>query len=135
MRYLPLLFYENPEIMKYYRETLQVMNNDLIEERATSYDGMIVNTILKLHEDGYTGMTASDIAHKMMETYGLERVTSQSIGRHLKSLGLKTKQKTIQGKTQRLLIWDDALMSRLRARYQIKDNRDKITEIPKITDV
>jgi len=135
MGYLPLLFYENPEMMRYFRETLQTMNKDLIEERATSYDGMIVNTILKLHEDGYIEMTASDISRKMMETYGLERVSPQSVGRHLKSLGLKTKQKTIQGKTQRLLIWDNALMSRLRTRYQIQDNSDKIPEIPKITDV
>ena len=48
---------------------------------------------------------------------------------------MKTKQRTSEGKTQRLIIWDEALMSRLRARYQIQDTGDRIPEIPKITDV
>jgi len=135
MGYFPLLFYENPKMMTYFKETLQVMNKDLIEERATSFDGMIVTLLLKFYDEGHSNITPGEISKQMRDNFGLERVTPQSIGRHLKSLGIKTRSKTIEGKTQRLIVWDDALISRLRDRYQLRDDADKITEITKITDV
>ena len=126
MGYFPLLFKDDPEMMTFYKETLLELNNEMVEERSASYDGMIVNTLLSLLDDGYTDITPGIIATEMKEKNGLERVTPQSIGKHLKSLGIKTQPpKRIGGEIKRCLDLDPILIKQLRMRYQIDNGTHK----------
>jgi len=120
MGYFPLLFKDDPEMMTFYKETLLELNNEMVEERSASYDGMIVNTLLSLLDNGYTNITPGIIATEMKEKHGLEKVTPQSIGKHLKSLGIRTlPQRRIEGELKRCLDLEPVLIKQLRMRYQI----------------
>lgn len=120
MGYLPLLFDGDTNTLGFFERTLQEMNRDLIEERASSFDGMIVNSLLKIHDTNQEDIdpepiSAGDIADDMKRTYGLDKVTPQKVGIHLKSLGIKIARNS----TKRGIDWDEEHMTKLRRRYQI----------------
>ncbi len=119
-RCLASLFVNMPDMMQDFKNFLLNYQEDLIEERSDSFDGVIVNALTSLKEDGLERITSKDIADKMMGDYGLERVTPQSVGKHLKSLGIRSKKKKVEGKTKRCIEWDDELMGTLNRRYVVK---------------
>lgn len=109
------LFSKIPELMERFRLFLEQYNRELIEERSESFDGMIVQSLLKLHEDGILDISAKVIADRMITDFALEKVTPQAVGKHLKSLKIETKQKT--GGGSRFIVWDDAHLDKLKVRY------------------
>jgi len=118
-RCLASLFVNMPDMMQDFRAFLLNYQRDLIEERSDSFDGIIVNALTSLKEEGSDDITSKDIADKMMNEYGLERVTPQSVGKHLKSLGIKSRTRKIMGTTKRCIEWNDELMETLNRRYVI----------------
>ncbi|MCD6236357.1 MAG: hypothetical protein J7K13_00180 [Thermoplasmata archaeon] len=107
------LFANIPDILEDFKVFLREYNDELVEERSETLDGMIVNAIFSLKEDGYEEISSKDIADKLKVDYQMEKVTPQLIGRHLKSLGINTKHE----RKARLIEWDDKLMMKLAKRY------------------
>ncbi len=113
------LFYKVPELMQRFKSFLEQYNKELIEERSESFDGMIVQTLNKLHEEGMKDISSKDIANRMIEDFGLEKVSPPSIGKHLKSLKIETYRQGTTG--SRRIRWDDKLMAKIVQRYTIND--------------
>ena len=110
-----VLFSNIPELVEKFRKFLWKYNQELIEERSTTFEGMIVNTIFSFKERGLEDISSSDIAFEL-EKEGV-KATPQKVGRHLKTLGVNTDQRRIDGVKRRYVIWNNQLMDVLRKRY------------------
>ena len=122
MEGFPLLFYDDLEMMQFFRETLLELDNELKEERSASYEGIIVNILLQKYDEGCLHVTVGDIAQEIKEKDGWGWVTPQSVGSRLKSLGIKTQPpKRIDGKVKRCIKWEPQLIQQLRMRYHINN--------------
>ncbi len=107
------LFSGIPDMLNEFRDFLRKYNEELVEERSETIEGMIVNAIFSLKEEGYERITSSDIAFRVKERFGIERITPQSVGKYLKSLGIERKR----DRDQRYIIWKENLMNKLGRRY------------------
>ena len=103
-----ILFANIPELMTKFKTFLQKYQQDLIEERSTTYEGLIVGALYDiLLENGCVSVSSAssassvygvsrhdfnisskDIVNKLKED-GVE-ITPQKVGKRLKSLGLRT---------------------------------------------
>lgn len=120
MENFPLLFHDDPEMMHFFKDTLRGLNNEIKEERATSPDGILVNSLLSLLDNDNLNISPGDIATEMKEKHGLDWVTPQWVGKHLKSLGLKTQSpRKIHGENKRCIHLEPILIEQLRMRYHI----------------
>jgi hypothetical protein len=120
-----LLFSNNPGLMETFREFLENYNRALVEERAGSFTGQIVNTIVNLKEEGKEAISSKMIAERLEEDYGLENVSPQKVGKELSSLGIKTRQRKVEGKNARWICWDEGLMDKLKRRYVLQSEGSK----------
>jgi len=111
-----VLFANIPEVLSEFKEFLYKYNKELVEERSTSPDGLIINAIFELRPE-IENISAADI----VDTLGNEKLTPQKIGGSLKSLGIKTQQKRIGDKVKKFIVWDDNLMEQLRKKYIPED--------------
>lgn len=109
------LFSKIPELMERFKTFLELYNKEIIEERSESFDGMIIRSLIGLHDEGRQDISAKDIAEKMISDYALDKVTLQSIGKHLKSL--KIERKRISGDNNRYVVWDEKHIGKLKLRY------------------
>lgn len=137
MENFPLLFHNDPEMMQFFRETLLELNNELKEERAISPNGILVNSFLSLVDTDTLHITAGDIAREMKTTHGMDWVTPQWVGKHLKSLALETDTpRKIQGETKRCIKLETKIIEQLRMRYQIDtgENRENISTLDDYSD-
>ncbi len=112
-----VLFANIPELMSRFKTFLEQKNTEIIEDRGESFDGKIVQTLFALHNDGKKDITSGDIAEKMKENFGFEKVSSQAVGKRLKSLKIKTKLDRANRRVGRFVLWDDKLMEKIRKRY------------------
>jgi len=113
-----------PELMKSFKQFLSEYNENLVEERYSTTEGMIIETIFKLRESGSEHMSSQDIAESMESEYRMKNpIQARSVGMYLKSLGIMTKQKRLDESNKRVIVWDDRLMQMLKIKY-----------IPKVSD-
>lgn len=117
------LFSNISELMQRFRQFLEKYNQELVEERASTFEGVIVNTIFSLREEGKEDISSSDIAERIEEDYGIKRPDFRVVGKYLRSLRIKTYQKRIESVKKRCIAWDRDLMERLKKRYcpQVND--------------
>lgn len=94
-----VMFKGIPEMEAAFMDYITKYQQQLIEDRAGSFDGAIVNAIIKLLEDGQENIT-SQLIKEEIEPQGFN-ATVQTIGRHIKGLGLKTKHGKVDGKVMR----------------------------------
>lgn len=111
-----VLFGNQPTLLARFREFLAGYQRELIEERGATYEGRIMFEFFALYDnpDMEPGEISISDIHAALND---EKITSAAIGRYLKTLGIKTKQRKIAGKVLRVLVFEDALISRLRRRY------------------
>ena len=124
---MAMLFWRIPQMQDEIKKFVKKYNNELVEERANTYEGMIVNTILEYIDEDLTltvepekstELTASMIAVMMMGRYNMEKQpSSASIGKKLRILGLETKPVKVDGKTIRAVMISKEKMSRLKRKY------------------
>jgi len=110
-----------------YKEFILGHQRELIEQRALTKHGQIVEALLAAADeaatygyDGYDGydymglnvinVTAGDIAAKV-------EMTPQAVGQILKNLGLRTYPLKVYGKTKKLIVHDKDRFEKLRKRY------------------
>lgn len=93
----------DPEAYKEFVEYIRASQEELIEDRQGSWEGMIVGAILCLYEDGLSTnplenilISGDDIAVKLNEDLPEKRKTnSQKVGKMLKTLGFNRTQKRV----------------------------------------
>jgi hypothetical protein len=122
---ISMLFWNIPEIRTEIITFVQEYNTELQEQRANSFEGLLVNTISDMVPsncpDGVTGITSTDISNRMQRKYNFnKRPNAASIGKTLRILGLQTKTIKINGVTKRGLVWDNKLMKILNRKYLLK---------------
>lgn len=116
------LFADMPEVMKTMKNVLIEHNNKMVEQRASSFDGVMIQALLELKEGGATHITSGDIADKMAQFDGDYNNTEPSkVGQHLKKLGIETDSpRKIDGVSKRCIKWNDKLMTHLKKKYVVK---------------
>ena len=113
-----LLFEENPVMRKQFTEFMHKYQRDLVEERATSWEGLIVNAIHHLCEQGEEELTTTLITGRVNEgSLKKEELSTRKIGRIMKSLGLNTIVKKVGFQTKRVLDLDKKVLQILYTRY------------------
>jgi hypothetical protein len=112
-----LLLQNEPGALAELEGFLKKYNQKLVEERAETLEGKIIEKIFEIAEEsGSEYISASSILSKIEAE--VERVTPQVVGKKLNALGIKTERKRKSGdKQKRYIIWDEKLMERLRAKY------------------
>lgn len=117
-RSLLVFMMDKPEIRKRFLDFLKDYNQTIIEERADSFEGWVVNSIFKLKEDGHEHITSQMIANRIAEEYAPKREpTAQRVGVYLKTLGIQVKLKRTENGVLRAIVWNNDLMEILKSRY------------------
>jgi len=134
------LFSGDEKILNSYIDFIRGHQEELIEQRAGTITGMVVEKLFDLvsrvpSDPLYTiegekqntklfKISAGDIAEE------LGNITPQKVGSILKGLGIKTHQIKVDGKSKRCIIEDEKEFSILQKRYISKDKRTyKIEEL------
>jgi hypothetical protein len=108
------LFANIPELLEQFRNFLKRYQQELIEERSESREGMIVGAILALKARSWdTQITPKDISGFIEQENG-EEIKAHVVGRMLRSLGLRTEKRS---KGIRALFWDENQIALLAKRY------------------
>jgi len=129
------LFASNKEVLEDYKNFIQGHQQELIEQRAITKTGQVVNTLFELLEQA-TGspysivpnvpyvpdvpdgevlpVSSSDIAGKL-------GMTPQAVGQMLRGLGLSARNERAYGARKRYLICNRGKLEILHRRYVLKD--------------
>ena len=131
MRPLAVLFSQKEEMMDKFRGFLNKFQKELIEERSNTYEGMIANVIYKLIEEaGEKHISSRDIADWMEENYGMDDVSSISIGKRIKSFGLDIEKERVENGTKRCIQLDEKTLKKVFRRY-VPDVQEGFSESEK----
>lgn len=136
------LFANEPAVIEDFKSFIADHQRELIEQRANTKTGLIVNTLFALlGESGYTstqgtqvlwdssqlvpheviGISPGDIAERL-------EMTPQSVGVILKGLGLCTKVKKRHGERKREIVYNENAFKKLQKRYVIDEPDDQEIE-------
>lgn len=113
------LFSTNPESLLEFKEYLRGYQTQIIEERSDSPDGGIVQSIADLIIDGHENINPTMITeHCNIHYRDVYEAHVRSVGRKMKSMGLTSVVKKVNGKTERVLNLKDVdMLSNLFSRY------------------
>lgn len=143
---IAIVFNHREDILGQLSSLLRTRQKDLIKDRAVTDDGVVINAYLELIEQKKPCITPSDICD-LVRKRGIEfeKMTSQTIGHIMKSLGFKNIPKTIEGKTQRCYVKDEELLLKLQKRYSLKSieceectielEEDKLQKLQKLRNI
>lgn len=113
-----VLFASKPALLERFKQFVFRYQEELIEERANSFEGKILQAIHDLSEREI--ITSKDIGLELCEGEDKEKEAakiSRQIGRHLSALGIKTASKKIEGQTKRVVEWKEKLFQKLFRKY------------------
>jgi len=124
------LFSNIPEVLDEFKMFLVEYQKELIEDRANSYDGYIVNIIYDMICNGEKIITSGKIVEKIKEAEPRSKVNPGSIGRQLKSFGFDTENVRFDGKRGRAIIFDVEVLGELFKKYipEFKVEQQKFME-------
>lgn len=115
-----VLFTHKPELAQRFKEFAFEYQLRLIQDREMSFDGLIVNFLLDCQRLGKTeSVTSSQIVQYLTENHNMQ-VRPAAIGRHLKALNVQTDVRWLEGKAQRIILWDAEKMDTLFKKYNAK---------------
>ena len=140
--FVPLVA-NNEEVYKEFVNFLVEYNRELVEERADTFEGGIVNAIWdivreKTDTDTVTNVTnvtnvtdvkitPTDISEVLIEKYGYTEANPKRIGKVLRTLGITTKRERMGGKTKNVLVLEERELQKLIKKYvpaSISENYD-----------
>jgi hypothetical protein len=139
------LFANEPEVLESYKQFILNHQRELIEQRAATKTGQVVEALFELignevtmvttpMGDSLIDVTPGDIAERV----GL---TAQAVGQILKALGLETKLAKIDGVSKRRVVYNPAIFNKLRKRYILDEESEDeaaqtpVTDVTNVTDV
>jgi hypothetical protein len=123
---IAIVFNHNKEILDSLSDIVLERQGELIKERASTYDGIIVNAYLELLKKGNKYITPTDLVTIVQEK-GYDKATARSIGHHMKSLGFTNIVRNINGVSKRCYCCDEELLKKLRKRYSL-DTFDRTSD-------
>ena len=136
-----VMFYKDEALMKQFKEFLIKYNQEIIEERANSVEGMITNAIMDLlyikthtiRDMNNITITNQEIKDRIFESnkYDIYNVT---LGKTLKSIGIKNKPLKIEGIAKRTLILEINTLLKLSKRY-ILDNKKYLERLQELQEL
>jgi len=126
------LFFNIPEALDNFRRFIKDYNSNIIEERASSFDGLIVNSIIDLIIEGSQYITSQDILNDLQAIKGI-KTTTRTIGSHLKQLGLKTVSKKVEGKSKRVVPLGNRFFEIVKRYCSDLERVQKVTEVTLVT--
>lgn len=131
------LFANEPEVLESYRQFIHAHQRELIEQRAATKTGQIVEALFELIEEKNcsnvatvaTYMGDSEVATEISAGDIAEKtgISPQAVGAILKSLGLNTQQKRIDTKVRRVILVTKEKLEKLKRRYILPDDEDVAT--------
>ncbi len=131
------------DVLEDYKSFIRGLQRELIEQRASTPVGQVVETLFSLSPDtngtnGTNGTFQIPTGERLLHIQSKDIAektgkTSQAVGQILKNLGLKTKQDRIDGQKGRWLVYDDAVLSKLRRRYVLSE--DSVPSVPFVPSV
>lgn len=134
------LFAGQPEVLSDYRAFIKHHQRELIEQRAATQIGQVIEQLFALTESvtnvtnvtNVTGeelipISSKDIAEPL-------NMTPQAVGQILKTLGLHTKVHKVEGASKRCIVYDSVKLDTLKRRY-IPSEDDQVTLVTTVTTV
>jgi len=119
-------FKDMPEVMARFKSFIKGYNAELIRERSESDQGRIIYSVFQLAQgEGKDYISSNSIATHLSVEFNLD-LTTQKIGRILKSLNIKRERKQGAGQRARYIVWDPRLMRKLLRRY-VTEPEDFVT--------
>ena len=117
------LFADKPSAIEKFRQYLTIYQTNLIEERATSFDGIIVNNLAMLIGQGWDSLTCGDILEQVNSgNYNFQYpITARKIGTILRGMGLEFHPRKISGKTKKALLMDKQRLQNIFSRYVFEE--------------
>lgn len=135
------LFAGQPEVLADYQAFIQHHQRELIEQRAATPIGQVVEKLFALTESvaNVTNVTnvigeelipisSKDIAEPL-------NMTPQAVGQILKTLGLRTKLTKIEGSPKRCIVYDAVKLDTLKRRYILSEDAEQVTMVTMVTRV
>lgn len=138
-----VLFAHDTAVLSDFLSFMKERQKELIEERASSPEGNIVNAIYEIqNEEKEEGLVERDreISSKDIEEHlkadGVE-ITHRVIGRHLRNLGIQTKfiYKSKNKAGKRNILWNDEHMATLFRRYVVGEWMKAISSISSLSSI
>ena len=89
---------------------LENYQKELVEERSTTFEGLVVRVLFELLENGEVNISSSDITDIMNEKYSRsdgKKHSNVRVGKTLKGLGLEMERKRVERKTKRCVNWKE----------------------------
>ncbi len=136
------LFANEPKVLESYRQFIQAHQKELIEQRAATPTGRVVESLFNLieydtletfetHETGERVLliSANDIARRIDMDY-------RTVGSILKGLGLRTKPVKVSGGVKRCIIYDENKLKIIKRRYILPgDDPEESEAVSKVATV
>lgn len=131
------LFAGQPEVLSDYHAFISHHQRELIEQRANTTIGQVVEKLMALVEshtiDTFDSLdttlipvSAGDIAESL-------NMTPQAVGQILKTLGLQTK--FIKAQSKRCIVYDPVKLETLRKRYIPQDESDGVAMVSMVSSI
>ncbi len=118
-----VLFANIPDLFDKFKDFLQSYQKELIEERSNTLEGHIVACIDELvdeavsSESSVSNVSGGHVSERLESLHGI-KASPQTVGKYLKSLGLKTHfKRTMEGGRRFLDLSDKELWETLKRRY------------------
>jgi hypothetical protein len=116
---------KDAELRRQIEDFIRAYNKEVVEDRASSEDGVIVQAVIELKESQNDAeIPVKDVKKKVNEILdnGIlgNGISSQKLGARLKGLGLQSRH-TRNGN---LLVCDERLIRKLKKRYVVKNESD-----------
>jgi len=127
-----VLFSNDEKMSGRFHRFVEGYQEKMIEDRSLTFDGLIVNTIYTLIQEGVVTISSGTICDKL-DDIGID-AKSTNVGKHLKTLGFETTQKRVEDKVKRVIAWDENLLISLFQRYVIDPDCSNVASVALLAD-
>jgi len=127
------LFAGHPDVLADYRDFIGKHQRELIEQRAATTIGQVVEKLFSLMESviNVTNVTNDTklIPISSGDIAGAMNMTSQAVGQILKTLGLQTSLHKVEGSPKRCIIYNQVKLDTLKKRYIPPEDDEPVTRV------
>ena len=131
------LFAGQPEVLADYQGFITHHQRELIEQRASTIYGQVVEKLVSLTEshtiDTFDSLDTTLIPVSAGDMAESLNMTPQAIGGILKTLGLQTK--FIKAQAKRCIVYDPAKLATLKRRYVPQDESDAVAMVSMVSNI
>lgn len=117
------LFMDDPVQLQVFKDYLNKYQERILNERAESFDGEIVNSLARLVASGKTHITAKDVVDDLNENeiHFTYEINSKSVNKCLRGLGLEIRLSRLKGSLNvgRFIVLDENVLVNVFRRYVI----------------